>query len=59
MLISGAKVKVTVGGQVFEIPQEKAQQLMMMLQSWQAISIPEQNSSMQNTRFNGQSIILG
>ena len=45
-LISGNTIRVMVGNMSFMVPQEKAQQLVSLLQSWQSVAIPEnQNSS--------------
>lgn len=57
-LITGNRVRVTVGGQVFEIPQEKQFHLMSLLQQWQGVSIPE-NQNQNKCGFNGSTLICG
>lgn len=57
--ISSNRIKVTVGNSIFEIPQEKTQQLINMLQSWQSVAIPEQHNSSPFIQYNGQSLICG
>ena len=39
--ISAKYTRVTVGGQVFEIPSEKTSELISMLSQWQSISVTE------------------
>jgi hypothetical protein len=54
-VLSGRYTRVLVGNQVFDIPQEKAQQLVMMLQAWGSVSVSSENQN----KFQGQSLILG
>jgi len=56
-IISSAKVRVTVGSLTFEVPQEKAQQLIHQLQSMGAIAVGESYPA--STHYNGQQLING
>lgn len=58
-LISGSLIRVVIGSQTFDLPQEKAQQLLMMVRQWQSVSIPEQTYSGARTEYNGKSVLLG
>jgi hypothetical protein len=59
-VISSALIRVVIGNQVFDLPQEKAQQLMSMVRQWQSVSIPENNYGGHNAvAYNGMSLIQG
>lgn len=59
-VISNSLIRVVIGGQVFDLPQEKAQQLLSMVRQWQSVAIPEQIHGGHNTlSYNGMSLIHG
>lgn len=58
-LISSARIRVTIGNQVFDLPQEQAQQLMNLVRQWQSVAIPENNFHHSNVPYNGTSLVLG
>tara|TARA_R110000868_G_scaffold411029_1_gene701404 strand:+ start:283 stop:474 length:192 start_codon:yes stop_codon:yes gene_type:complete len=58
-VISSSRIRVVVGNNVFEISQEKAQQLISMLQSWQSIAIPEHQNINPYGGYNGQTLVCG
>jgi hypothetical protein len=50
------RVKVQVGGRIFEIPAERVNQLISMLESWKTIQVQETPS---NNGWNGQTLLNG
>jgi len=58
MLITGAKTRVSVGNQIFEIPTEKTTELMRLLSRWQSIQVQENNPS-PPLQYQGRSLING
>ena len=51
------KIKVTVAGQIFEVPAEKQGELLRLLAAWQAISVSENQNNSQ--RYDGLRLING
>lgn len=58
-IVSSALIRVVIGGQVFDLPQEKAQQLLQMVRNWQSIAIPENTFNHNNMPYNGTTLIHG
>lgn len=53
------RIKVTVGGQVFEIPAEKAQSLLAMLGQWQSIATENTQTQSNNPNWKGKTLLFG
>lgn len=53
------RTKVTVNGQVFDIPSTKVQELFNMLAQWQSIAVTENAPPNSDPRWNGQQLLNG
>ena len=52
------RTKVSVGGQIYEIPSEKVGELLGMLAAWQSIGVTEQQQHpTQNPKWGGRQLI--
>ena len=56
--ISSNRVRVTVGGQVFEIPAVKLSELQSLLAQWQSIAVTE-NSPQKSNNWAGKTLLNG
>ena len=55
------RTRITVQGQIFDIPTEKVGELLGLLSKWQSISVSEsgQQNGQTNNGWDGQNLIFG